>query len=321
MDMRHLTILPIIALLILPTLASAATLNAGFVQGLWFSKYPVLAGEAVRIYAALQNRSGQNLAGEVIFYIDETVVERQAFTAHDGRLVEASTDWLAKAGPHKMRAELANLLGPGGVKVEAQALTAGSVAQSEITVDLDNDQDGQGDSADEDDDNDGASDRLENAAGTNPLNAGSVPTVGAMQTAGQNIINSITQGAASVLWPVTPSFIAMPVATANKIIQDTVKNLENLRLDLKAASQGQSGETPLLKEELESIGSTVPLVKVPTEILPQRGPWLALAADVLGVIVDFLRAWWIWVVALLAVFVTRFLLRRKARGRQKFRGI
>src|SRR3989338_7132714 len=319
--MKYLSVILLLALTALPATVTGATINAGFVQGLWFSKYPVLAGEAVRIYAALQNCSGQNLAGEVIFYIDETVVERQAFTAHDGRLVEASTDWLAKAGPHKMRAELANLLGPGGVRVEAQALTAGSVAQSEITVDLDNDQDGQGDSADEDDDNDGASDRLENAAGTNPLNAGSVPTVGAMQTAGQNIINSITQGAASVLLPVTPSFIAMPVATANKIIQDTVKNLENLRLDLKAASQGQSGETPLLKEELESIGSTVPLVKVPTEILPQRGPWLALAADVLGVIIDFLRAWWIWVVALLAVFVTRFLLRRKARGRQKFRGI
>ena len=309
--MKYLSVILLLALTALPATVTGATINAGFVQGLWFSKYPVLAGEAVRIYAALQNRSGQNLAGEVIFYIDEAVVERQAFTANDGRLVEASTDWLAKAGPHKMRAELANLLGPGGLKVEAQALTAGRVAQSEITVDLDNDQDGQGDSADEDDDNDGASDRLENAAGSNPLSAGSVPPVGAMQTAGQSIINSITQGAAGALSPVTPNFIATAVATANKIIQDTVKNLENLRLDLKAASQGQSGQTPLLKEELESIGSTVPLVKVPTEILPQRGPWLALAADVLGVIIDFLRAWWMWVVGLLLLIMVRFIVKRR----------
>jgi hypothetical protein len=84
--------------------AAEDSLNAGFVSGVWYSKRPIFAEDNVRIYAALQNRSGFDLKGKIKFFDNDRLIGEADFSALAGRLIESWTDWRATPGQHSLYA-------------------------------------------------------------------------------------------------------------------------------------------------------------------------------------------------------------------------
>lgn len=110
MDMRKQTTIFWFSLLIflagLPVLAKAAGLNAGFVNGIWYSALPLQGGEEVRIYTAVQNQSEFDIIGKVQFFDGETLIGQSDFSVPNGSLGQSWVDWKVTAGTHQIRAKI-----------------------------------------------------------------------------------------------------------------------------------------------------------------------------------------------------------------------
>jgi hypothetical protein len=159
----------------LPALAQNNNpLNAGFVSGLWYSQIPFFAGDKIRIYTAIQNRSGFDITGKVQFFNQAQVIGEADFSALNGRLIEVWTDWTASEGNHRLWAKITEAKKSEiGQEPEAISLIFDSSPPNEVFVDLDTDGDQIGNQQDLDDDNDGLSDEAELAQGSDPLSADS----------------------------------------------------------------------------------------------------------------------------------------------------
>lgn len=156
--------------------AAGAGANAGFVSGVWYSHAPFFAGETVRIYAAVQNRSGSDLTGTVVFYDGERTIGTADFSALDGRLIEVWTDWTAAAGPHEIRAVITRARTSAPHAPSRPVFLQEVVSPpSAVRADTDTDGDRTGDADDSDDDNDRVPDTEEIARGTDPKDKESYP--------------------------------------------------------------------------------------------------------------------------------------------------
>jgi len=159
-------------LLFLPfAAASGQTLNAGFVQGIWYSKTPFFAGETVRVYTAIQNNSGSDIQGTIEFLVDGNSVGEPAFSVINGRIVEVWTDWEVAQGNHSVAANIKEAFKVEiGKEPESISLDNAQLGASKVFADRDTDQDGIGNLEDPDDDNDFVTDEMEEILGTDPLN-------------------------------------------------------------------------------------------------------------------------------------------------------
>ena len=157
-----------------PSLVQGASLNAGFVEGLWYSGDPIIVGEPTRIYVALRNNTDHDLTGTVRFSDNGTRIGTSYVNALPGRLVEAWIDWTPQYGEHKIVATLSDvrvhILGedPGLGAVED------TIAEDVLFADYDTDKDGISNEIDTDDDGDTVSDTDEITKGTDPLKADSI---------------------------------------------------------------------------------------------------------------------------------------------------
>lgn len=148
--------------------------NAGFVNGLWFSRAPFFAGDTVRLYAALQNNSGFDIKGEATFFDKSEKIGEADFSVVSGRLLEVWTDWHVREGNHTVSVAITKVFKVEvGKDPQPIMLAFPSFTQEPLFVDKDTDGDGIGDSKDTDDDNDGLSDSEEKQQKTNPLMADS----------------------------------------------------------------------------------------------------------------------------------------------------
>lgn len=174
--MKHVGLIVSIVLLVPLVTHAQDAVNAGFVEGLWYSEKPIFAGETVRIYAVLRNNTESDLTGTVTFKDGNSVISEKDVSALSGRLIETWADWTPTYGEHTIRAELHDIelhsVGEGSVRVNAES----GVSESFIFIDRDTDGDGIGNSEDTDDDNDGISDEEETAQGTDPLSPDTTPT-------------------------------------------------------------------------------------------------------------------------------------------------
>ncbi|MFT5849988.1 MAG: hypothetical protein ACI9H6_000817 [Patiriisocius sp.] len=162
-------------LMLLPTPTLAQTLNAGFVQGLWYSQETIFADDTVRIYVAIRNNTGADLTGTVEFFDNEKRIERVNVSALDGRIIESWADWTPSFGSHSISATLTRTeLHTVGSSTKAIVVTA-ALSEDIVFVDYDTDGDGIGNNTDIDDDADGVSDTDEEKNGTDPLTFNAPP--------------------------------------------------------------------------------------------------------------------------------------------------
>jgi hypothetical protein len=157
-------------LLFMPVFGYAQNLNAGFVQGIWYSHSPFFAGDIIRIYTAIQNNSGFDIRGTVEFIANGSPLGQSSFSVVNGRIAETWADWNVAQGTNIVGARVTEAMkleiGKEPVPITLQHTSLGA---HEIFVDEDTDKDAIGNNEDLDDDNDGLSDIQEHALGTNPL--------------------------------------------------------------------------------------------------------------------------------------------------------
>ncbi len=161
-------LIPLLLLTVTNSLQAEA-LNAGFVQGLWYSQETVFAEVPTRVYVAIRNNTGADLTGTVTFFVDDKRLGSQAVSALNNRLIESWIDWMPRYGEHTLRAELTRLrLSVVGSSTETVSAALAAATDS-VFVDYDTDADGIGDETDSDDDGDRISDTEESSSGTDPL--------------------------------------------------------------------------------------------------------------------------------------------------------
>lgn len=161
-------------ILFAPISYAGKQINAGFVNGLWYSRYPFFAGEVVRLYAALQNNSGFDIKGKAVFFDKNEKIGGSDFSVVNGRLLEVWTDWRIAEGNHTISVSIAEAFKVEiGRDPEPITLAFASFAQDPLVIETDTDGDHVGNSKDTDDDNDGLTDTEEKNYGTNPLAADS----------------------------------------------------------------------------------------------------------------------------------------------------
>jgi len=133
--------------------AFAQELNAGFIQGVWYSKTPFFTGETVRIYTAIQNNSGFDIQGTVEFLVNGTAVGESFFSAINGRIIEVWSDWNVTGDNHSVGANIKEAFKVEiGKTPEPISLDTGVLKRNQVFVDEDTDKDGIGNLIDLDDD-------------------------------------------------------------------------------------------------------------------------------------------------------------------------
>jgi hypothetical protein len=94
----------------LPAQTLAVTnINAGIVNGVWFSNLPFFTGDKVVIYTAFQNQSAKSIEGNMEFVHNESVIGTKPFTAKPGEFVTRSIDWTATYGDHTFKVRVSEL--------------------------------------------------------------------------------------------------------------------------------------------------------------------------------------------------------------------
>ncbi len=164
-----LSVCAVISVFSASSVSANEDINAGFVEGLWYSSDTVFAQQPTRIYVAVRNNSAHDLTATIRFTDNNIRIGSSEIRALSGRLVEAWVDWIPTQGEHVLRATVSDstlhIIG-GGTK---SANLSGMIAEDSLTVDYDTDKDGVGNATDSDDDNDGVSDTDEVLSGTDPL--------------------------------------------------------------------------------------------------------------------------------------------------------
>ncbi len=162
-------------LIFVPATIHAQQINAGFVQGLWYSSDQIIENVPIRIYAAFRNNTPHDLTGTIRFIDNGKRIGSAPVSALSGRLVETWMDWTPTYGEHSVSVTLSDaelhVIGGEIIQVDVADITVSDTP----VADHDTDTDGIGDTRDTDDDGDGISDTDEVAAGTNPLIANPKP--------------------------------------------------------------------------------------------------------------------------------------------------
>lgn len=92
-----------------PQMVSAATIaeGTGFIQkNIWYSKYPLVEGEKVKIYTLINNPSTSTLAGTATFYDKDSVIASKQFSVNAQGYGTVFVEWKATAGDHAIMAKI-----------------------------------------------------------------------------------------------------------------------------------------------------------------------------------------------------------------------
>jgi len=288
--------------------APTSTINAGFVNGLWFSKTPFFDGDNVRIYTAVQNQSPYDIIGKINFFDSNNIIGSVDFSATTGQLAQKWVDWRAVGGNHSLYATVSNvkktLPGSEPEDVEIGFFTLPAVSQF---IDIDTDKDGLGNLVDPDDDNDGLSDEREKDLHTDPLLVDS-------DKDGINDDEEVRKGLDPIVFNIAPASeldkiiinkktefdfknITVP-SGGQKVVQEIAQRLETVTGLASSKSGGLINKlTDRLEDTRSSIINSAPLdekplsfVSVPVTELTKSLPFLKISSSTLPTLTD-LRVW------------------------------
>lgn len=96
------------SLLLVPAFAFGA-LNAGVVDGVWFSNPNPEEGEEVRIFTAVQNSSNETIQGTVAFLVNEDIVGTAPFSAQSNEIISVSITHTFTDGDHDVSAYITSV--------------------------------------------------------------------------------------------------------------------------------------------------------------------------------------------------------------------
>lgn len=122
---------------------AAATLNAGVVDGVWFSTNEPRAGEPVTLYTAVHNQSQEDVSGSVAFVVDEDIIGTADFRVAPNDIARVAHTHVFSRGTFRVRAyivasetgEVASAIAPSRtLTVAGSDSSAGSERASHITL-------------------------------------------------------------------------------------------------------------------------------------------------------------------------------------------
>ncbi|HRY31196.1 MAG TPA: hypothetical protein P5328_02300 [Candidatus Paceibacterota bacterium] len=212
---------------------SAVKTNAGFVSGIWYSKFPLFADENARIYVAFQNQSGDDITGQIEFYDNGKRIETKEFSALNGRLIEGWADFAPEYGTHQIYAKLTNVKKNTSSGWRSDVEIKNNIIESEeIFVDYDSDDDGIGDEEDDEDNRDTKEDDENDIGGQ---------VVSTIKETADSALQSINTGADSLSDKIEGKILALEEELAdlkarNEAIKQTI--VEG-RAELSAPAEGR----------------------------------------------------------------------------------
>lgn len=108
--LRFVLCVAICALTMLP-ISTYAALNAGIVEGIWFSNTAPVEGEEVHIYIAVQNQSSEVVSGTVVFLIDNSIIGSAPFTIQSNDVMRVSIPYIFTGGDFDVSAYVTSAKG------------------------------------------------------------------------------------------------------------------------------------------------------------------------------------------------------------------
>lgn len=264
-------------ILIFPSHTNAETVNAGFVQGLWYSKPELVENVSSRIYAAIRNNTPHDLTGTVLFTDNGTRIGSTEVRALSGRIIEAWVDITPKRGEHTFVASLVNVvLHPvGSTSIPISDITIEVTGSSR--VDTDNDRDGIGDGTDSDDDNDSIADTDEAKNGTDPLVPNQATPPKTSTTSNESKADPVAvsdtppspreelesrEGLETYLDPGIPDTI---LTTVTKKIEDTRKRVDGYRKERTESFESEKDKDAIVPLGTYSDTATITREKIHNE--------------------------------------------------------
>jgi len=314
--MSKVKFLIITLLFLVSHIAMAQTgLNAGFVNGLWYSQTPFFAGDEVRIYTVIQNQSGFDIIGTVHFLNNNQPLGQSDFSIVNGRLIEKWTDWKVFQGENNISIEISNAKKIEiGKEPEAIELIANTLFSEKYDVDLDTDGDGIGNRDDLDDDGDGCSDEEEKEIGTNSLVFDEPADVISLATQQEDVEEIITDEDNKDN-TIFEDVIEKTTELANVITEKTTEIVDDTKEFLEEQKEK-------IDEELEQAEKEEILRDAPT-IDENENPYVAtiignipelkeVYSFLLSVLIYTLNSWWILLglITLLLYFIWKVIKRR-----------
>jgi hypothetical protein len=281
-------------------------LNAGMVQGIWFSDTAFVERKSVRIYSAIQNQSGVDIAGTAEITVDETPVATREFSALNGRIIEVWADHAFTPGPHSVGVRIVEAYRSDiGAEAELASIAYGIVPARAIVVDSDTDSDGIGNVQDNDDDNDGISDEVEKQNGTNPLDSNDFTIATDTEAFIQSLLTDKAPKAARYYQQTGETI----TETIDPLAQNLKRKADNTKEGLVSTIQGfKKPDAP----EDQSLWRTV---------LGSSEAQLANTARLSMVwllsLISFILKHWVWSVSLFSLMFLWFFFRRRF-GREQF---
>ena len=282
------------------TVLVQANVNAGFVNGLWFSKTPFFAGEDVRVYTVIQNQSGFDIIGVVKFFVDDKLLSQSDFSLVNGRLTEEWADWKVVQGEHYLSIQISDTKKiEVGKEPENINLISNTPLSEKYNVDLDTDGDGIGDKDDLDDDDDGFSDEEEKALGTNLL-VFDKPIVAEeknlTETENSNVAD-VSVDSKGVFSTDTEGIVSQALELIDIAKETTKVVVDNTKDFLEKQKEKVDEELEQKKEEGLADDN-------PTKIDEEKNPYVAslvgsipelkeVYSFLLGVFIYILNSWWI----------------------------
>lgn len=257
----------LIIVFFLPLVSFGDSVNAGFVQGIWYSSDKIYVGKVIRVYAAIHNQSDTDIHGSIGLYDNGSQISSKDFSVIHGSLANMWFDWDPTYGEHKLSIRFDSVFGAEiGEQSAGIEIGDGELLSGLLFVDVDTDSDGIGNEEDEDDDNDGYSDSDEKDSGSDPLEISSVPvkeaeSVGKGSFIGNNIISNIVPENLSPVVSAIQSAIKSTTKTIDETAAKTASALESVRDDIKLQSYSDEESVAGISRIQEITNKYLPIVE------------------------------------------------------------
>ena len=287
-----------------------SSLNAGVVNGIWYSQFPFFAGDKVKINLAIQNQTNYGITGKVQFYDYNLLIGESDFSAGEGRLIVAQIEYKFTAGKHKISTKLADVKkSEFGKTSEEIILKSDSLEDSEVFVDTDTDKDGVGNVNDLDDDNDELDDKKEAVLGTNLLNPdsdgdgvsdgeevsqGSNPLVPEEKSEGE-----VSGVKSSVLGAVDEA--GNIIEKTDNFFKDIAETIREKEVAIQEEAKKDNNYEPIISTaSLITIEKVMPSFKIVKERIPMKEDIKSL---LFKIAIFIFRKWWLFLMGILILTI------------------